>query len=87
MSWKIIFTKKAEKDFKSLSTETQKIIAKTINSKLLLNPEKTLIPLKGRLKGIYKLRVGNYRILCEKRSETLVVVVVKIGHRKDIYEF
>ena len=85
MSWKIIFTKRAEKDLKSFSPEVKKLIAKAINKKLLPNPDSALIPLKGKLKGIYKFRVGTYRILCEKRSTTLVIVVVKIGHRKEIY--
>ena len=87
MSWKIIFTKRAEKDLKSLSKEVKRIIAKAINAKLLPDPNLVLIPLTGKLKGIYKFRVGNYRILCEKRSETLVVVVVKVGHRKEVYDF
>ena len=87
MTWQIIFTKRAEKDLKSLSPEIQRIIAKAINSKLLPNPDSALIPLTGRLKGIYKFRVGSYRVLCEKRSETLVVIVVKIGNRKEVYEF
>ncbi len=87
MTWKIIFTKKAEKDLKSLSVEIKKTIAKAINSKLLADPNSALIPLTGKLKGIYKFRVGNYRILCEKRSETLVIIVIKIGHRKEVYEF
>jgi mRNA interferase RelE/StbE len=85
MSWKIIFTKRAEKDLKSLSPEVRKTIAKAINTRLLPNPDSALLPLKGKLKGIYKFRVGTYRILCERRSKTLVIVVVKIGHRKEIY--
>jgi len=87
MTWKIIFTKRAEKDLKSLSAEVKKTIAKAINSKLLSDPNSSLIPLSGKLKGIYKFRVGNYRILCEKRSKTLVIIVIKIGHRKEVYEF
>ncbi len=87
MTWKIIFTKRAEKDFKSLSQEVKKIITKAINAKLLPDPNLALIPLTGKLKGIYKFRVGNYRILCEKRSEALVIVVVKVGDRKEVYEF
>ena len=87
MTWQIIFTKRAEKDFKSLSQEVKKIITKAINSKLLPNPELALIPLTGKLKGIYKFRVGSYRILCEKRSEALVIIVVKVGDRKEVYKF
>jgi mRNA interferase RelE/StbE len=85
MSWKVIFTKRGEKDLKSLPIEVKRAISKAINTKLLPNPDSALIPLKGKLKGIYKFRVGAYRILCEKRSQTLVIIVVKIGYRKDIY--
>jgi len=87
MTWQIIFTKRAEKDFKSLSQEVKKIITKAINSKLLPDPNLALIPLTGKLKGIYKFRVGSYRILCEKRSEALVIIVVKVGDRKEVYKF
>jgi mRNA interferase RelE/StbE len=86
MTWKVIFTKRGEKDFKSLSPEIKKIIAKAINLKLLPDPDFALIPLKGKLKGIYKFRVGQYRIICEKRSKIFIIIVVKIGHRKEIYE-
>jgi mRNA interferase RelE/StbE len=87
MTWKIIFTKRAEKDFKSLSQEVKKIITKAINSRLLPNPDLALIPLTGKLKGIYKFRVGSYRILCEKRSKDLVIIVVKVSDRKEVYKF
>lgn len=86
MSWKVIFTKKGEKDFKSLSPEVRKIMALAINSKLLTNPDSALIPLKGRLSGIYKFRVGSYRVLCEKRSKDFIIILIKIGHRKEIYD-
>ncbi len=86
MTWKLIFTKRAEKDLKALSFDVQKIIASAINAKLLENPELALIELKGKLKGIYKFRVGNYRILCEKRTKELVIIALKIGHRRDIYK-
>lgn len=85
MSWKIIFTKRSEKDFKSLTPKIQRIIQKAINDKLLANPDLNLLPLKGKLSGIYKFRVGKYRILCEKRSDILVIIIVKIGHRKAVY--
>jgi mRNA interferase RelE/StbE len=87
MTWKIIFTKRAEKDFKSLSQEVKKIITKAINLRLLPNPDLALIPLTGKLKGIYKFRVGSYRILCEKRSKELVIIVVKVSDRKEVYKF
>lgn len=41
--------------------------------------------LKGDLRGLRRLRVGDYRILYEVRNNDLVVLVVRIAHRRDAY--
>ena len=43
------------------------------------------IPLRGDLKGCYKYRVGSYRLIYEIKKSVLTVIVIDIGHRKDIY--
>jgi mRNA interferase RelE/StbE len=43
-------------------------------------------PLHGRLKGLMSHRMGSYRILYEVRHRRLLVVVVDLGHRREIYE-
>ncbi|MGI9500042.1 MAG: type II toxin-antitoxin system RelE family toxin, partial [Geminicoccaceae bacterium] len=42
-------------------------------------------PLFGNLAGKWRYRVGDYRIICEIEDEHLVVVIVKIGHRREVY--
>lgn len=42
-------------------------------------------PLKGELKGSYSFRVGSYRILYEIEHRRLRVLVIDIGHRREIY--
>jgi len=42
-------------------------------------------PLKGQLKGRYSYRVGTYRIIYKVFRHQLLVVVIDIGHRRDIY--
>ncbi len=44
------------------------------------------LPLKSNLSGLYKLRVGDYRIIYEIDLNDKVVTVHKVGHRKDIYK-
>jgi mRNA interferase RelE/StbE len=44
------------------------------------------IALKGELAGLYKLRVGDYRVLYEVLRSEAVIVVHLIGHRREIYE-
>lgn len=43
-------------------------------------------PLHGKLKGFYRIDAGNYRIIYEIHDNVLIVVVVKIGDRRDVYK-
>jgi len=44
-----------------------------------------LEPLKGELAGLYKLRVGDYRVIYEILHEERTIVIHAIGHRREIY--
>lgn len=41
--------------------------------------------LKGDLRGLRRIRVGDYRVLYELLDETLVVLVVRVAHRREVY--
>jgi mRNA interferase RelE/StbE len=41
--------------------------------------------IKQLAKGIFRLRVGNYRVIYQVREESVLVLVLKVGHRKDVY--
>ncbi|OGF45484.1 MAG: hypothetical protein A2452_10950 [Candidatus Firestonebacteria bacterium RIFOXYC2_FULL_39_67] len=70
-------------DFKKIdNADVQKII-KAIRKKLSVNPLEFGSPLKGNLKGLYKLRVDFYRIIYQIDSERIIVLVAKVGKRKD----
>ena len=43
------------------------------------------IPLRGDLKGVFKYRIGVYRILYTIERKVLLITVIDIGHRKEIY--
>jgi len=49
------------------------------------NPREKLGPLKGKGKGLYSIRTGEYRAILEIIDEELVVLVIEAGHRKTIY--
>lgn len=83
--WQVEFTKKADKDFSKLTPEARKRIDKAIEEKLLVNPEKHLIPLADDMSGFYKFRVGDYRLLCSRDGIRLIITVIRIGHRREIY--
>jgi mRNA interferase RelE/StbE len=43
-------------------------------------------PLTGSLKGYWRYRVGDYRIICELRDEELLILVIEIAHRREVYK-
>ena len=85
MSYTIYIAPAAEKSFKRLSKSVQQRLANAIR-KLVEKPcpdgcEK----LKGTKREWWRLRVGDYRIIYEIREKELILLVVKIGDRKDVY--
>lgn len=85
MTWKVEFTTQADRDFAKLTPEARRRIDKVILGKLLVNPDLYLIPLVGDLDGLYKFRVGDYRLICAKEGRRLVITIIKIGHRREVY--
>ncbi len=81
----IEYSKDIEKDLSKLpKSEIIKILSKI--ERLSINPRPSGIePLKGSLKGLHRIRSGNYRIVYQIIDDRLVVLVVKISHRRDAY--
>ncbi|MDA8245110.1 MAG: type II toxin-antitoxin system RelE/ParE family toxin [Elusimicrobia bacterium] len=59
-------------------------IRKAIEERLILDPLKFGEPLRRSLSGFRKLRVGDYRVIYEVQGQA--VVILKIGHRRDVYK-
>lgn len=70
-------------DLKKLSLENKNRIKKSIENKLLINPTVYGEPLRGTLIPLWKLRVGDYRIVFG--IEDNVIYIHAVAHRKDIY--
>ena len=75
----------AREDIQALSPPERKRIKKAIEERLGSNPIEYGKPLQYSLKGCRRLRVGDYRIIY-KIEEPETVLIVKIGHRKEVYE-
>ncbi len=50
------------------------------------NPRSCGKVLKGNLTGLWRYRVGDYRIICEIQEDRLVVLGLVVGHRRDVYK-
>jgi mRNA interferase RelE/StbE len=90
MDYKLVFTKNAEKDIEKLDREQAVRILKKVNSFLSLNhPLEKAKKLTGFDIDTYRYRVGDYRIvfrLDRKTGELVVLVVLRIAHRKEVYK-
>ncbi len=82
--YKIAFDKEAEKEFLKLDSQAQKIVS----AKILDLQEGNFSndkPLKGKHKGKFRKRAGNYRIIYLKENDYLVISIIRIAHRKEVY--
>ena len=86
MSYRIEFDPKAIEDLKGMPSKVQLQILRKINW-LGLNFEQVQPKgLTDNLAGFYKLRVGDYRVLCEIEGELKVIEIARVGHRHEIYD-
>lgn len=88
------FDKKASKDILSLDKSTRNFILDELES--FINNfdedyEKELMKLtkikalQGEFKGLYRLKLRTYRVIYEKVGDKLVILILRISHRKDVY--
>ena len=84
MSYRIVFTKSAAKSLKKISKADQKRIADKIDSLAEAPPNPDTTKMKGN-NPFHRVRVRDYRIIYEIQDEILIILIVKIGHRRDIY--
>ena len=84
MTFRIELTKTATKSLKAIPRKDQKRIAKKIESLAESPPD----PAKTKMKGnnpFHRVRVGDYRIIYEIQNDMLLILILKIGHRKEVY--
>lgn len=84
MAYKVLIKKSALTDLHAVPKPDQKRLLDAIESKLSKDPYQGKA-LSGEFKGLYRWRSGKFRIVYEIQQEALVVLVLRIGHRKDIY--
>jgi len=72
-------------DIPRLSKDARKRVRKAIEQKLSTHPVEFGKPLRYSLKGAMRLRVQDWRVIYRIESHN-VVLILKIGHRKEVYE-
>ncbi len=82
----IEYVESVKHDLRSISKGDKQKIRKAIESKLVNNPIEYGRPLQYSLKGLRRLRVGDFRVIFQIDVKANVVLIVKIGHRREIYD-
>ncbi len=89
MVWRIEFDPRAVKELSKLDKPVQQWIAKVLRGRIacLDDPRSIGEALRGEELGrFWKYRIGPYRIICDIRDEAIVILVIRLGDRKEIYE-
>ena len=85
MAWRIEYTPKSAKALSKLDKATAARIVNFMLDRPAQSPRSLGKPLAGPFAGFWRYRVGDYRILARIEDDRLVVLVVKVGHRRGIY--
>jgi mRNA interferase RelE/StbE len=86
-SWRIEIARSAEKQITKLGRPAQKSIQSFLRERLAVaeNPRQWGKPLLGEKRGLWRYRVGDYRLICDVQDEQITVLVLEAAHRRDAY--
>jgi len=86
--WEIFYDDDAKKQLQKLDRKVQSDILRYMRERIAteLDPRRFGKALHSELKGLWRYRVHDYRIICKIEDSKLIVLVVSIDHRKDIYK-
>ncbi len=87
MNWVYSFDDRALKELRKLGKNAQRDIIAYLDERIAGegDPRRFGKGLKADLAGLWRYRVGDYRVLCQIRDGELLVLVVAVGHRRDVY--
>ena len=87
MAWKIEYTETAQKQLAGIDRTAAISIKRYLDERIATDedPRRFGDPLKRNLAGLWKYRVGAFRLIVEIQEDRVVVLVVRIGHRSKVY--
>jgi mRNA interferase RelE/StbE len=88
LSWTIEYTKTAATQLRKLDRPIAKRIIDYLDDKIsaLENPRSRGKSLSGPLGELWRYRIGDYRVICEIQNNIMRILVIEVGHRKQVYK-
>jgi mRNA interferase RelE/StbE len=86
--WRVEFDRDAAREFRKLGEPARRAILKYLRERIATseNPRRFGKPLLGDMKGLWRYRVGDCRIVAKIKDRRLLVLVVTVGNRRDVYD-
>jgi mRNA interferase RelE/StbE len=86
--WRVEFDSDAARDLRKLGAAPKRLILRYLRQRIATceEPRRFGRPLTGDLKGLWRYRVGDYRIVASIEEDRFVVLVVTVGHRREVYD-
>jgi mRNA interferase RelE/StbE len=87
LAWRIEITRTATKQITKLGQQAQKSILRFLRGRLAGtdNPRQWGRALQGEKRGLWRYRVGDYRLICDIQDQKITILVLELGHRKEVY--
>ena len=83
--YKVVWESSAKKDLTKLDKKLAYKIKNKVETYLVQAPISLGKPLIYEYKGFYRYRFSDYRVIYEIKEKELIILVVKVGHRKEVY--
>jgi mRNA interferase RelE/StbE len=86
-AWRVEFDRAAVRDLRKLGLEGERRVLRFLRERIAgsNDPRRLGHALTGDRKGLWRYRVGNYRIIAAMEDDRFVVLVVTVGHRREVY--
>jgi mRNA interferase RelE/StbE len=87
LGWTVEITDFAQRQLRKLDRPVRERILNYMQDRIegCKNPRHFGEPLKGGRAGLWRYRVGDYRVICQIRDDALVVLALAVGHRRQVY--
>ena len=88
MAWTIRFSSSAKTSLAKIDKPEARRIMLFLRERIepIENPRSLGKALSGRLGTLWRYRIENYRLICDIRDQELIILVIRIGNRKDVYQ-
>jgi mRNA interferase RelE/StbE len=86
LTWEIEWDERARKELRLLDAGIQRRILSYLRKRTTENPRNFGKQLSGDKAGLWRYRIEDFRVICRLQDDKLTIVVVAVGHRKEIYD-